>query len=129
MAPPNSPQGLGRRRFRQGGEQGAAATLLHGDRLAEHLQGTGLAQGLGQKGQVFCAGIVDLGLLQQQRLLLGATLGAAGFSRCPQRDAQQVGPIQAATAQPHPNRFGHIGGWDAKAIRPAGRQGQPRGRG
>ena len=105
------------------------AAFLHHDRLAEHLQGAGLAQRLGQEGQIFRCGVIDLGLLLHHLLLDHLLL----LCRGPLRDAwgqrnglgqdqpQQVGAIQAARAQAHANPLRHVGGVMAKARCPAGR--------
>ena len=111
----------------------AGAALFHGNGLAEHLLGTGLAQGLDQEGQILSGCVIDLGLLLQHdfldlRSLAKGLLGQGLLgSRC-QGEAQQVGPIQLAATQANADAGGDVAWRHPKAIGPTSHERQP-GRG
>ena len=127
MPPPNPAQALSLLGGDKGRKQLGGAPFLHGNRLAEHIQGPGLAQFLSQESQILRRGVIDLGLLHQHGFLLHGfelhsfELGRIGAAANGQGEPQQVGAIQAAGAQPHANPLRHVGGGMAKARRPTGR--------
>ena len=124
MAPPHLPQGRGQLRRQQGRDQGAEPALLHAERLAEHLHGSGLTQGLHQEGQILRRGVVDLGLLHQQGLnTLPRRCPGARRQGLRQGEAQEIGAIQLPAAQAHPNPHGCSGGVGPETAGPAGHQG------
>ncbi len=133
VPPPDQPQPGGRCAWRnQRRHQPAGASFFHLHGLAEHLQATGLPQCFQQDSQIFGGGIVDLGLLHQHALQLGGggrlelAIRLQGLG---QHEAQQIGAIQLAAAQPNPHPQGPVAGQGPEVPGPAGGEGQTRGGG